>query len=63
MALICGNIFLYTLGVPWLKLVLKVSWKEALAFGLLPFIVGAVIKIIVAVMVRQFLRLSSNQDN
>jgi len=62
-ALICGNIFLYTLGVPWLKLVLKVSWKEALAFGLLPFIVGAVIKIIVAVMVRQFLRLSSNQDN
>jgi biotin transporter BioY len=49
--------------VPWLKLVLKVSWKEALAFGLLPFIVGAVIKIIVAVMVRQFLRLSSNQDN
>jgi len=47
-ALIVGNILLYSLGVPWLKFQMGMSWSAALAAGLTPFIIGAVIKITVA---------------
>ena len=47
-ALIVGNMLLYSLGVPWLKFQLNMSWSAALAAGLTPFIAGAVIKIAVA---------------
>jgi biotin transport system substrate-specific component len=55
-ALITGNIFLYGLGVPWLKIVLKVSWDKALLFGLFPFLIGMVIKIIAAIALIKALR-------
>jgi biotin transport system substrate-specific component len=47
-ALIAGNILLYALGVPWLKLILNMSRPAAVAAGLTPFIAGIVIKIAVA---------------
>ena len=47
-ALIIGNILLYLVGVPWLKVVTNMSWAAALAAGLTPFIIGIVIKIAVA---------------
>lgn len=47
-ALVVGNILLYVVGVPWLKVVLKLGWAAALAAGLIPFIPGTIIKIIVA---------------
>ncbi|HVJ49699.1 biotin transporter BioY [Desulfitobacterium sp.] len=55
-ALIVGNIILYGIGVPWLKLALKLSWEKALALGLLPFIPGMIIKIIVALALIKTLR-------
>jgi biotin transport system substrate-specific component len=55
-ALIAGNIIIFSLGVPWLKLVLKVTWDKALAFGLLPYIPGNIIKIIAAFVLIRALR-------
>lgn len=48
-ALIVGNILLYLVGVPWLKVVAHLSWGASLAAGLTPFIIGIVIKIAAAV--------------
>lgn len=48
-ALIIGNILLYLVGVPWLKVVAHLSWGAAWAAGLVPFIIGIVIKIAAAV--------------
>ncbi len=47
-ALVVGNILLYAIGVPWLKFQMNISWAAALAAGLIPFIIGIVIKITVA---------------
>lgn len=55
-ALVVGNLFLYTLGVSWLKYSVKLTWEEAIAFGVLPFLAGMVIKIIVAVILGNMLR-------
>lgn len=54
-ALIAGNIIIYGMGVPWLKLFLKLSWEKALAFGLLPFTPGIIIKIIIALSLSRIL--------
>ncbi|MGB8450779.1 MAG: biotin transporter BioY [Anaerocolumna sp.] len=54
-ALIIGNIFLYVFGVPWLKVVMHLTWGKALAAGLIPFIPGIIIKIIVALALAQIL--------
>lgn len=56
LALIIGNIILYGIGIPWLKLALKLSWEKALALGLVPFIPGIIIKIIVAIALIKTLR-------
>lgn len=55
-ALIVGNIIIFGIGVPWLKLALKLSWGKALALGLLPFTPGMIIKIIVALALIKTLR-------
>lgn len=48
LAMLAGNLVIYLCGLPWLRLVLGVSWPEALSFGLTPFIVGDLIKIALA---------------
>lgn len=55
-ALIIGNIIIFSIGVPWLKLLLKLQWGKALAIGLLPFTPGIVIKIIIGLSLSQALR-------
>ncbi len=47
-ALVIGNVLLYLVGVPWLKVQMNLSWAAALAAGLTPFIIGIVIKIVAA---------------
>ncbi|MCL2865891.1 MAG: biotin transporter BioY [Lachnospiraceae bacterium] len=49
LSLIVGNILLYSIGVPWLRIVMHFNWAEAFAVGFVPFIAGIVIKIAVAV--------------
>ena len=48
LALIVGNVVLYAIGVPWLKVQMGIDWMVALAAGLTPFIPGLVIKVAVA---------------
>jgi len=55
-ALLLGDFVLFGLGITWLKIVLRVTWNKALAFGLLPFIPGTAIKIMAAVMLVRTLR-------
>ena len=47
-ALIIGNILLYSVGVPRLKFLLNMSWAAALAAGFTPFVIGLIIKIAAA---------------
>ena len=41
---------LYTIGTTWLAFSMHISWGQALAAGVLPFIVGDIIKIICAAL-------------
>ena len=54
-ALLIGNILLYAVGIPWLKIYLSASWTAALAAGLTPFLPGVIIKIAVVVAISQAL--------
>lgn len=47
-ALIAGTLCIYLIGIPWLKLAAQMSWKAALGAGLLPFLIGDFLKIVVA---------------
>lgn len=47
-ALLAGNLLLYAIGVPWLKIRMGLNWQAALVAGIVPFIPGIVIKIIAA---------------
>lgn len=44
-AMTAGSIFVYGAGVPWLKFATGMPWDKALALGLVPFIIGDIIKI------------------
>ena len=55
-ALLAGNLLIFGFGLSWLKLILRLTWGKALAFGLLPFIPGNAIKITAALAVMQMLR-------
>lgn len=46
--MIVGNLAIYAVGVPWLMLVADVSLGKALVLGVLPFLIGDVIKIVAA---------------
>lgn len=47
-AMLIGQIVIYLCGVPWLAATLGVSASRALELGLYPFVVGDVLKILVA---------------
>jgi len=51
-----GTLIIYACGIPWLKLVTAWSWDKALTVGLVPFVLGDVVKAIVAVMLSKALR-------
>lgn len=46
--MLIGNIAIYAVGVTWLKFAISVSWPEAIALGVIPFVIGDIIKIAVA---------------
>ena len=47
-AFLIGSLVIYAFGVPWLAVSLGVSGAEALRLGLVPFIVGDLVKIVLA---------------
>jgi len=56
LALFLGNIFLYSVGVSWLKFILKLTWREGIALGFLPFIPGIIIKVVVSIILINTMR-------
>ncbi|WP_022664395.1 biotin transporter BioY [Desulfospira joergensenii] len=56
LALTTGSLLVYGVGVPWLKIVLSMSWDKALAAGMFPFLIGDVLKIIAGAFLAKKLR-------
>ncbi len=46
LAMAAGSVIVYGAGVPWLKFATGMPWDKALALGLIPFIIGDIIKIV-----------------
>lgn len=46
--MIVGNLAIYAVGVPWLMVTVGIGFGQALALGLVPFLIGDAIKIAVA---------------
>ena len=49
-ACVVGTLIFFLIGVPYMKVVLSISWKEALAIGLIPFLPGDLLKLVCAVI-------------
>ncbi|NWG03922.1 MAG: biotin transporter BioY [Syntrophaceae bacterium] len=56
LAVVVGSLAIYSLGVPWLKLVTQLSWEKTLIFGMVPFLIGDGIKSAVAVILARSVR-------
>lgn len=46
--MLLGNVVIYLVGIPWLMAVLEVSLLEALELGLAPFVIGDLLKLLIA---------------
>ena len=44
---LAGTLAVYAVGAPWLRAVNNLSWESAVAFGIVPFLVGDLLKILV----------------
>jgi len=44
LAILFGSLVIYAAGIPWLKMVVKLSWSKAFMVGMLPFLLGDGIK-------------------
>lgn len=55
-AVILASIVIYGLGVSWLKISTGMGWSKSAAVGMLPFLVGDVLKIVAAVVVARAAR-------
>ena len=47
-AMLPGTLIIYAIGVLWLAIALHISFAKALMFGLVPFIPGDLLKLIIA---------------
>ena len=47
-AMFLGNVAIYLVGLPWLASAIGTSVEEALPFGLYPFVIGDVVKLLLA---------------
>jgi len=55
-AVVIGSFAIYGLGVPWLKVMTKMSWNKALVAGMIPFLIGDAIKAVVAIVLARAVR-------
>jgi biotin transport system substrate-specific component len=46
--MILGNLVIYAVGVTWLKFAIDATWVTALELGVVPFLIGDVVKIALA---------------
>ncbi len=55
-AVIFGSLIIYGLGVPWLKMVTKMTWNKAWTVGMIPFLPGDAMKAVVAIVLNRAIR-------
>ena len=55
-AVIAGSIAIYVMGVPWLKMVTRISWQKAWMIGVIPFLAGDAVKAVVILFLVRALR-------
>ena len=55
-AMIAGTALIYLFGVPWLKVITGMSMSKAIGVGMVPFLIGDIVKIAVAVPIARALR-------
>lgn len=55
-AVVIGAFVIYCLGVPWLKVMTKMSWNKVLVAGMIPFLIGDAIKAVVAIVLARAVR-------
>ena len=48
LAMVLGNVVIYAIGVPWLKVAMGATWAGAVQMGMTPFLIGDGIKIVLA---------------
>ena len=51
LAFVAGSGVVFLVGLPWLKIALGLTWAQTLQGGLYPFIVGGVVKAVIAALV------------
>jgi biotin transport system substrate-specific component len=55
-AVVMGCLCIYAFGVPWLKIVTKMSWDRALMVGMVPFLAGDALKASAALVLARAVR-------
>jgi biotin transport system substrate-specific component len=56
LAMLVGTIVVYAVGVSWLKVITGMTFSKAIAVGVLPFLLGDVLKIAAAIPIVKSLR-------
>jgi len=56
LAVIVGSLAIYSLGVPWLKMITQMSWPKTLMVGMFPFLIGDAVKASVALILARAVR-------
>ena len=55
-AMVLGHLVIFAIGVPWLKMITGMSMAKAISVGMLPFLIGDVLKIAAAVAIARAVR-------
>lgn len=62
LAVTLGTATIYAAGVPWLKTVAQLPWETALSLGVIPFLIGDLVKIFATVMIARIVRPLMNRS-
>lgn len=56
LSVLMGSLAIYSLGLPWLKMVTQMSWFKTFWVGMVPFLIGDAVKASVALILARALR-------
>jgi len=56
LSVLIGSLAIYSLGVPWLKMVTQMSWAKTLMVGMVPFLIGDAVKASIALILARAVR-------
>ncbi len=56
LSVLIGSLAIYSLGVPWLKMVTHMSWFKTFMVGMIPFLIGDAVKASVALILARAVR-------